>query len=75
MLLSVISILRSLYRRPTARLNAFLLISMRELYELLQTDSPYQKGDMVHGRVYEFSDNFGTFIAVDDRYSGMIPPR
>ncbi len=50
-----------------------LCASMRELYGLLQTDSPYQKGDMVHGRVYEFSDNFGTFIAVDDRYSGMIP--
>ena len=28
---------------------------------------------MVTGRVYEFSDNFGTFIAVDDKYSAMIP--
>ena len=28
---------------------------------------------MVTGRVYEFSDNFGTFVAVDDKYSAMIP--
>ena len=28
---------------------------------------------MVNGRVYEFSDNFGTFVAVDDKYSAMIP--
>ena len=24
-------------------------------------------------KVYEFSDNFGTFVAVDDKYSAMIP--
>lgn len=28
---------------------------------------------MVTGRVYEFSDNFGTFVAVDDKYSARIP--
>ena len=28
---------------------------------------------MVSGRVYDFSDNFGTFIAVDDKYSAKIP--
>ncbi len=50
-----------------------LCASMRDIYELLQTDSSYQTGDMVQGRVYEFSDNFGTFVAVDDRYSALIP--
>lgn len=50
-----------------------LCASMRELYELLLTDSPYQAGDVVQGRVYEFSNNFGTFVAVDDRYSALIP--
>ena len=30
-------------------------------------------GDMVTARVYEFSDNFGTFAAVDDRFSALIP--
>ncbi|HAD19025.1 MAG TPA: RNA-binding protein [Lachnospiraceae bacterium] len=50
-----------------------LCASMRGLYDLLDTDSPYRKGDTVTGRVYEFSDNFGTFVAVDDRYSARIP--
>ena len=31
------------------------------------------QSDMVEGRVYEFSDNFGTFLAVDDKYSAKIP--
>lgn len=50
-----------------------LCASMKGIYHLLSKQSPYQKGDTVQGRVYEFSDNFGTFIAVDDRYSAMIP--
>jgi len=50
-----------------------LCASMKGIYEMLDTDSPYQTGDMVQGRVYEFSDNFGAFVAVDDRYSGLIP--
>ena len=50
-----------------------LCASMGELYELLSTEAPYQRGDRVQGRVYEFSDNFGTFVAVDDQYSALIP--
>ena len=46
---------------------------MKDLYELLRMDSPHQKGDMVRGRVYEFGNDFGTFVAVDDKYSAMIP--
>lgn len=62
-------ILVRLYTDKSRRLCA----SMKEIYEILDTDSPYQAGDMVQGRVYEFSDNFGTFVAVDDRYSALIP--
>lgn len=50
-----------------------LCASMRGLYELLSMDSPYEAGETVSGRVYEFSDNFGAFVAVDDRYSALIP--
>ncbi len=50
-----------------------LCATMRGLYGLLSTDSPYKTGDTVSGHVYEFSKNFGTFVAVDDRYSGMLP--
>mgnify|MGYP000243632547 FL=1 len=27
------------------------------------------------GRIYEISNNFGAFVAVDDCYSGLIPKR
>ena len=61
-------ILVTLYIDKSNRLCA----SMKGLYDLLEKNSPYKKGDLVKGRVYEFSDNFGTFVAVDDRYSAMI---
>ena len=61
-------ILVTLYIDKSRRLCA----SMKKLYDLLQMDSPYKKDDVVTGRVYEFSDNFGTFVAVDDKYSAMI---
>ena len=41
----------------------------------LKTNSPYVVGDIVKGRIYEISGNFGVFVAVDDRYSGLIPKR
>ena len=43
------------------------------VYDNLRTDSPYGKEDRVKGRVYEMSDNFGAFVAVDNLYSGLIP--
>lgn len=62
-------VLVSLYIDKSSRLCA----SMRGLYDLLSKESPYKKDDTVTGRVYEFSDNFGTFVAVDDKYSARIP--
>ena len=62
-------VLVTLYIDKSSRLCA----SMKKLYDLLSKDSPYKAGDMVEGRVYEFSDNFGTFLAVDDKYSAMLP--
>ena len=46
-----------------------------KVYHLLQTDSPYQKDDKVTGIIYDTSDNFGIFVAVDDRYSALIPKK
>lgn len=46
---------------------------MKGIYELLYKDSPYKKDDIVSARVYEKGGDFGTFLAVDDRYSAMIP--
>lgn len=61
-------VLVTLYIDKSSRLCA----SMRGLYDLLDKDSPYRKDDVVSGRVYEFSDNFGAFVAVDDKYSARI---
>ena len=62
-------LLVTLYIDKSSRLCA----SMKGLYDLLSKNSPYIIHDMVEGRVYEFSDNFGAFIAVDDKYSALIP--
>ena len=40
-----------------------LCASMKKLYDLMRTDSPYKKGDTVNGRIYEFGHDFGTFVA------------
>lgn len=45
------------------------------VYEYLDTDSPYEKDSRVTGVVYEMSDNFGAFVAVDDKYSALIPKK
>ncbi len=50
-----------------------LCASMKGLYHLLSQNSPYKIGDEVEGRIYEFGHDFGTYIAIDDKYSGMIP--
>lgn len=62
-------ILVSLYIDKSKRLCA----TMKGIYHLLSKESFYKKDDVVTGRVYEFSDNFGTFVAVDDKYSARIP--
>ena len=57
-----------LYVDKSGRLCATMKIT-----PFLQTDSPYKKGDMVKGTVYEISDAFGVFVAVDNQYSARIP--
>lgn len=45
------------------------------VYPYLLQESPYKKDDKVMGTVYEISDNFGAFVAVDDIYSALIPKK
>ena len=47
-------------------------VSMR-LYDHLATDAPYKKGDTVEGYVYQLSEKFGAFVAVDNKYQGLVP--
>jgi predicted RNA-binding protein (virulence factor B family) len=49
------------------------LCATMNVYPYLRTDSPYKKDDRVTGRIYETSDNFGAFVAVDNLYSALIP--
>lgn len=49
------------------------LCATMKIYHYLDTDSPYHKDDKVEGTVYETSQNFGIFVAVDNRYSALIP--
>lgn len=63
-------VLVSLYIDKSSRLCATM-----KVYEKLSCDSPYQKDDMVEGIVYELSDRFGVFVAVDGKYSALIPKR
>lgn len=51
------------------------LCATMKVYEKLRKDSPYKKDDKVRGIIYEMSDNFGWFVAVDDIYCGLIPKR
>lgn len=60
----------SLYVDKSGRLCATM-----KVYPLLKTDSPYKKNDMVRGTVYEISREFGVFVAVDNKYSALIPRR
>ncbi|MGN0412180.1 MAG: S1 RNA-binding domain-containing protein [Lachnospiraceae bacterium] len=51
------------------------LCATMKVYNYLKKDSGYGKEQDVTGRVYEISENFGAFVAVDDRYSGLIPKK
>lgn len=63
-------VIAALYLDKSERLCATM-----KLYPYLQKESPYQKDDVVTGMVYEISHNFGAFVAVDDKYSALIPKK
>ena len=62
------SVLVSLYIDKSSRLCA-----TAKVYNALKSNSPYQREDQVSGTVYEIIDAFGAYVAVDDRYSALIP--
>jgi len=62
------SCLVALYIDKSERLCATM-----KVYHYLKTNSPYIIGDQVVGSVYEESERFGVFVAVDNEYSALIP--
>ena len=63
-------LLVALYIDKTDRLCATM-----KIYDYLDTNSPYEKDQVVKGLVYEVIDSFGAFVAVDNKYSGLIPKK
>ena len=64
------TVLAAVYIDKSSRLCATM-----NVYKFLDQDSPYHKEDKVEGRVYQISEEFGAFVAVDNRYSGLIPKK
>ena len=60
----------SLYIDKSQRLCATM-----KVYDMLRTDSGYQKDDMVEGIIYDTSAEFGVFVAVDNQFSALIPKK
>lgn len=63
-------VLCALYLDKSNRLCATM-----NVYKYLRNDSHYEKNDRVTGRVYEISEQFGAFVAVDNLYSALIPKK
>lgn len=61
-------VLVALYVDKSGRLCATM-----KVYHYLSSESPYVKEARVEGTLYEISRNFGAFVAVDDKYSALIP--
>ena len=51
------------------------LCATMKVYPYLSLRTPYGINDEVQGRVYEISERFGVFVAVDDRYSALVPKK
>ena len=51
------------------------LAATMRVYSHMRSDSPYKADDWVEGTVYEIKPGLGAFVAVDNRYYGLVPDR
>lgn len=51
------------------------LCATMDLYSRLSLLPPYQRDDMVKGTVYQVHEQFGAYVAVDNKYSALIPKK
>ena len=58
----------ALYEDKSGRLAATM-----NVYPYLEVESDYGPDDEVLGMVYQVSQEFGAFVAVDNRYSALVP--
>ncbi len=61
-------VLAAIYVDKSSRLAATMRV-----YRYLERGSGYGKDDVVRGTVYEIREELGAFVAVDDRFSALIP--
>lgn len=57
-----------IYRDKSGRQAATMRV-----YKFLDNNSPYKVDDKVQGFIYEINPKLGVFVAVDNKYFGMIP--
>ena len=48
------------------------LCATMKVYDFLRTDSPYKADDIVQGTVYGKNPEYGVFVAVDNKYHGLV---
>ena len=60
----------ALYVDKSGRLAATMRV-----YAYMSNEPPYGKDDQVTGTIYEINPDIGAFVAVDNRYYGLIPAR
>ena len=51
------------------------LCGTMNVYDYLEDNPPYVKDDQVSGIVYNYNERFGAFVAVDNKYHGMLLKR
>ena len=63
-------VLVALYIDKSNRLAATM-----KVYQFLRTDSQYHTGDEVDGFIFQINPEIGAFVAVDEKFQGLIPRR
>ncbi|MGL4909945.1 MAG: CvfB family protein [Cetobacterium sp.] len=61
-------VLVGIYEDSKGRLSATM-----KIYSFLMPNKDYKKNDFVEGTVYRINPEVGIFVAVDNRYYGLIP--
>lgn len=51
------------------------LAATMKIKDMLSTESPYKENDKAKGTIYSINRDIGVFVAVDDKYDGLIPIR
>lgn len=51
------------------------LCATMKIKDFLQNDPPYKENDRVKGMIYSINEDIGAFVAVDNKYDGLIPMR